>query len=71
MTPFSLYNASLAAAEKYRNAEALFRSHVATMTSFQPDNEYFRLKTARDKAKREFQKADKEWKREWAKSQQK
>lgn len=79
MTPFSLYNASLAAAEKYRQAEDELNAFVECekplgriYTSWDEQmtilKQHRALITARDKAKKEFEKADKEWKREWAKN---
>ena len=66
MNDYSLYDTAIAKMDEYKETETKFRAYVLTMPAFQPTSEYFRLKTARDKAKRAFEAADKKWKRYYA-----
>ena len=66
ITDYTLYDTAIAKMDEYKEAEAALTAYVITMPAFQPTSEYFRLKTARDKAKRAFESADKKWKRYYA-----
>jgi len=66
MNDYTLYDTAIAKMDEYKEAETKFRTYVLTMPAFQPTSEYFRLKIARDKAKRAFESADKKWKRYYA-----
>jgi len=63
---YTLYDTTIAKMDEYKEAETALTAYVITMPVFQPTGEYFRLKTARDKAKRAFEAADKKWKKYYA-----
>jgi len=62
----TLYDTAIAKMDEYKEADAALTAYVINMPAFQPTDEYFRLKTARNKAKRAFESADKKWKRYYA-----
>jgi len=63
---YTLYDTAITKMDEYKEAEAALTAYVITMPAFQPTDEYFRLKKARDKAKRAFESANKKWKRYYA-----